>query len=225
MKYIYQHLGLGDHLVCNGLVRSLISPDDNYSIFVKEHNYGTVKFMYRDIVNLDFIIGDDYYVQEFAKKNNLTSNDIIVLGFGGHPNAGSFDECFYLQKNVPFEKRWDSFKVERDLESEMKIFKKYNVLERKYIFVHDDGRYQIDIKKIDNSDNLPIIKCTQGLTNNIFDFCYTIENAFSFHSIESSLQFMVDSLNLNDDNNVHRYPRPLPDWEIPKYKNVKNIII
>jgi hypothetical protein len=225
MKYIYHHLGLGDHIVCNGLVRSLITDDESFSIFVKEHNYPTVKFMYRDIPNLNCIVGNDFLVEDLLRKGEISQYDIIKSGFGGHPEAKSFDECFYLHLNVPFEKRWDSFKVSRDINSEIEIFKKFNISEKNYIFIHDDGRFPINIKKINNPHNLPIIKCSHGLTENIFDFCYTIENAFSFHSIESSLQFMVDSLNLSDDNNVHRYARPLPPWEIPKYRTVKNIIL
>jgi len=225
MKYIYHHLGLGDHIICNGLVRSLISKNEKYTMFVKPHNRFTVEFMYRDLPNIQYFEADDYGVNNFFKQHNIKREQTLILGFSGGFNSSSFDELFYLQNGIPFENRWDKFKVVRDIESEINLFKKYNVEEKKYIFIHDDGRYRINFNKINNPNNLPIIKCEQGMTNNIFDFCYTIQNSVSFHSIESSFQFMVDSLNLSDDNNVHRYCRPLPSWEIPKYKTVKNIII
>jgi hypothetical protein len=225
MIYIYQHLGLGDHIVCNGLVRSLIKNDKNYTMFVKEHNFDTVKFMYHDLNNLNFLIGDDSFVHGFINQNKINNDQLLVLGFGGPANASSFDEFFYLKHKIPFECRWDKFKVDRDIESEIGVFNKFNVKEKEYIFIHDDERFRINIEKIYNPNKLPIIKCEKGMTNNIFDFCYTIENSVSFHSIESSLQFMVDSLNLSDNNNVHRYCRQLPSWEVPKYKTVKNIIL
>lgn len=224
MKYIYHHLGLGDHIVCNGLVRSLINDNDIYTIFVKSHNYETVKYMYRDIENLNFLIGDDSFVNSYISNHNIKQDDLLVAGFRNYPNSKSFDESFYLQNNIPFNYRWDNFKVIRNYESEINLFKKFNVTEKKYIFVHDDDRFHIDLTKIKNPNNLPIIKCVKGLTDNIFDFCYLIENSLECHTIESSLQFIIDSLNLNVENYVHRYCRPLPEWEKPQYKTVKEII-
>jgi hypothetical protein len=224
MKYIYHHLGLGDHIVCNGMVRSLIKSNEKYTIFVKSHNYDTIKFMYRDIDNLDYMIGDDLFVVDFLNKNKISMNNLLIGGFMNFTNSKSFDESFYLQNNIPFENRWEKFKVIRDYESEIVLFKKFNVTEKNYIFIHDDERYPINTDKINNPNNLPIVKCVKGLTDNIFDFCYLIENASQCHTIESSLQFMIDSLYLNSENYVHRYCRPLPEWEKPQYKTVKKII-
>lgn len=224
MKYIYHHLGLGDHIICNGLVRSVIDPNKNYSIFVKENNYNTVKFMYRDIHNLDYIVGDDSFVENYIRTNNITKNNLIIAGFTNIINSPSFDQSFYLQNNIPFENRWDKFKVVRDVESELDLFKKFNVDKKKYIFIHDDDRFQIDLNKINNPEGLPIVKCVKGLTENLFDFCYLIENSVECHTIESSLQFIIDSISLNSENYVHRYCRPLPEWEKPQYKTVKKIL-
>ena len=97
MKYIYHHLGLGDHIICNGLVRSLIKDEEMYVLFVKPHNRSTVEFMYRDLKNLSFIEGDDEFVNNFLKNNKIKREDIIVAGFYNHPNAKEFDETFYLK--------------------------------------------------------------------------------------------------------------------------------
>ena len=53
-KYIYHHLGLGDHIICNGLIRNLINYDDKYFMFIKQHNLVSVKFMFRDLKNIDY---------------------------------------------------------------------------------------------------------------------------------------------------------------------------
>ena len=58
----------------------------------------------------------------------------------------------------------------------------------------------------------------------MFDYCYLIENAKEVHTIESSFQFMIDSLELNSENYAHRYPRYLTEGEKPIYKTVKKII-
>jgi len=64
------------------------------------------------------------------------------------PGAEDFDDTFYIQHNIPFEKRWSSFICERDLKSEMELFKKFNVKENEYVFIHydKDRGYEIDKK-------------------------------------------------------------------------------
>ena len=176
MKYIYHHLGLGDHIICNGLVRTLITPNEEYSMFVKQHNLTSVKFMYRDLKNLNFIVGDDNFVKKFLHENLNSSDGLILAGFMRHPDSKEFDDSFYLQNNIPFINRWTKFLVNRDLESEKKIFKEFKVKENEYIFIHDDERYKINESKI-NSD-LPIIRITKGITSNIFSMF--LSNVFIF---------------------------------------------
>lgn len=202
MKYIYHHLGLGDHIICNGLVRTLINPNEKYYMFVKEHNLTSVKFMYRDILNLDFIVGDDSFARNFIIQNKLTNNDLIVAGFGRHPKSIEFDDSFYLQNNLPFNYRWDKFYVERNHQNEKKLFEMYGVIENNYVFLHDDSERNININNnhIINK-NLKVIKPNKKLTSNIFDYCYLMENSVELHFIDSSFRLLYDSL-LNQKENL-----------------------
>lgn len=223
MKYIYHHLGLGDHLICNGLVRSVVKPNEQYILFVKPHNRVTVEFMYRDLPNLKVYEADDNGVNNYFRNNKIQGSDVIVGGFRQFPGARCFDESFYIQNNIPFENKWTHFKVQRDLDSEQKLFNKFNVKPKEYIFIHDDERYRVDLNRVENN-HLPIVKCEKGHTENLFDYLMLVENALACHTIESSLQFIIDSLNLNPENYVHRYARPVEPWSTPIYKNVKQII-
>jgi len=202
MKYIYHHLGLGDHIICNGLVRSIINPLEQYKMFVKQHNLISVLFMYRDLKNLDFIVGDDLFVNNFIRQNNLNKDDLIIAGFTKHPEAKEFDDSFYLQNNLPFKYRWEKFYVERDYEAEKKIFKMYGVNENDYVFVHDDHERNININNshIVNK-NLKVIKPNKKLTSNIFDYCYLMEKSTELHFIDSSFRLLYDSL-LNQKENL-----------------------
>lgn len=201
MKYIYHHLGLGDHIICNGLVRTLIDENYQYKMFVKPHNKQTVEFMYRDIKNLTFIEGDDRFVREFLSNNNIKSEDIILAGFYNHPLAQEFDESFYLQNNLPFSDRWDNFKVTRDLDREMELFSKYNIIENEYVFIHDDSsrNFNIDENYVVNK-NLKIIRPNIGYTDNIFDYCYLMEHSLESHFIDSSFKLIFDSIKLRNTN-------------------------
>jgi hypothetical protein len=201
MKYIYHHLGLGDHIICNGLVRSLINPNEEYKMFVKSHNLDSVSFMYRDLNNLSFLIGDDNFVQNYINENNINKNELIIAGFYRHPNSKEFDDSFYLQNNLPFDYRWDKFFVNRDIESEKKLFDLYQVKENNYVFLHDDldRNFEINKGKIINKD-LPIISPKKGLSNNIFDYCYLMEKSCESHFIDSSFKLLFDSLQLRNSN-------------------------
>ena len=80
MKYIYHHLGLGDHIICNGLVRKFSSDYNNISLFCKPHNKESVEFMYRDLDNINIIsLPSDLDVINYLQNNNIS--DIITVGF------------------------------------------------------------------------------------------------------------------------------------------------
>jgi hypothetical protein len=198
MKYIYHHLGLGDHIICNGLVRSLIDYNQEYKMFVKSHNLESVSFMYRDLNNLSFLVGDDLFAKNYLQKNNIHRDNLIIAGFNRHPMSKSFDESFYLQNNLDFNNRWDKFHVKRDLDSENRIFESMELENNNYIFIHDDleRNYIIDENIIDNKNSLRIIRPIKGLTNNIFDYCKIIANSYSAHFIDSSFRLLCDSLSL-----------------------------
>jgi hypothetical protein len=201
MKYIYHHLGLGDHIICNGLVRSIINDNDEYTLFVKNHNKETVKFMYRDLKNINFICGDDSFVKSYILDKQINNNDLITIGFGRIYGTKNFEESFYLQHNVPFTNKWSKFYVKRDLESEKKIFDYFNVSEGNYVFIHDDitRNYLVDENLIQNKD-LKIIRPISGLTSNVFDYCYLMEKSKESHFIDSSFRLIFDCMKLRDTN-------------------------
>lgn len=200
MKYIYHHLGLGDHIICNGLVRTLINDDEEYTIFVKEQNLTSVKFMYNDLTNLNYLVGDDFFVNTYITKNNIIIDDLIIAGFYRHPESKEFDDSFYLQNNLNFNLRWDNFKINRDLEKEIELFNKYNVTKNNYVFIHDDHSRNLHINEnfIVNKQ-LPIIRPIKGLTDNIFDYMYLLENSVECHFMDSSFRLMYDSLGSQKD--------------------------
>ena len=77
---IHTHLGLGDHFICNGLIRHIIDSSNynNYTIPSKIQNYPTIKRMYCDLDdNVDIMkvnCDSDVYV-------NLPNNmEILRIG-------------------------------------------------------------------------------------------------------------------------------------------------
>jgi hypothetical protein len=226
--YLYHHLGLGDHIICNGLVREWIKDDGATHLFVKHHNLETVAQMYED-TNLQLIgVKDDEEVNNFKIKNNkirfqshkMIRSDCIKIGFHDLNQHDAFDQQFYRLAGVPFEKRWTSFKINRHKKKENSLIYGLNLPEKFALLHEDESRgYVIDRNKI----NLPIVKLRpiQGFT--MIDWLGVAELAEEIHVIDSSFMFLLDSVETNVPLYIHRYSRQNPDWQLPTLK--KNWII
>jgi len=223
MKYIYPHLGLGDFFICNGLIRKHIKPEENYLIFTHKQNYISLKFMFRDLKNVDFIIGyedyatNDNFVYDYIRKNKIKTEEIIRITLNLNSKSKSFDENFYLSSGVDFQERWDNFKCDRDFESEKKLFNKLNLLENDYVFVHDDPKRNYIIKE-EYLKNKKIIRPILGLTDNIFDYLTIIEKAEEIHCMDSSFRMMIDSYPMDKKLYFHTYCRSHSDLAQSKNK-------
>jgi hypothetical protein len=218
MKYIYHHLGLGDHIICNGLVRHIKKFEDVVYVFCKPLNTKNVEYMYRDNPNIKILsVGEDIDVTRYINNNNI-QNDTIVVGFIGEnrDEVSSFDESFYFQHKIPFSKRFDDFYFERDFELEQNIVKELNPNNEKYIFTHN-----IDISKINT--NFKIID--NPVNYSIFNLISLIENAEEVHLMESSIKNLVNSYKMEKPKFFyHKYVRGYPEWNNTKSLNKFQII-
>jgi hypothetical protein len=218
MKYIYHHLGLGDHIICNGLVRYYQKIHNDISVFCKNQNYENVSYMYRDNPLIKIIkVIDDNNVNDYIIKNNI-KNDVILVGFTGEnrDEASSFDEAFYFQHKIPFSKRFDDFYFKRDFELEQNIVKELNPNNEKYIFTHN-----IDINKINT--NLKIID--NPVNYSIFNLILLIENAEEVHLMESSIKNLVNSYKMEKPKFFyHQYVRNYTPYHNTKGLNNLEII-
>ena len=190
--YIYHHLGLGDHFICNGLVRRFIDKNklSRVSVVVKTSNLKNVQRMFKDRDDIEFLVID---TDADLQKIKLSA-PVIRLGFE-NCRPLDFDKSFYDCANVPFNERWDSWHVERDLEKEEEI-KSYLNIKEDYIFVHDKsstGDYKLNIKS-----DLRQIKPTKiPCESSVFDWIGVIENAKEIHAINSSFVHLIDSVKTN----------------------------
>ena len=225
--YILPHLGLGDYLVCNGLIRNLIKEDKKYVLFTNKNYKQSIEFMFKDIKNLSYALVpavefNRQYILPYIKDYEYF---LIVIGYDGMDYSTSADKMFYKQHNIDFKKRWTDFYVERDSETERKIFEHYGVKENEYIFLHEggsDNKALIDRTKI--KSNINIVSPEKGLTETIFDYCYLIEHAAEVHVIESSFLFLIDSIKTNGKLFAHRYAKQLAQYTIPNLKKEWTIL-
>jgi hypothetical protein len=194
MIYIYTHQGLGDHIICNGIVRHFVELHNRVAVFCKPHNEANVKWMYRDDPRIHVLaVGQDQDTINYIISNNL-QNSTILVGFDRlwkefqPPVVESFDEAFYKMINLPFEYRFTKFKIQRDQVKEKECFDYVNPNNEPYIFVHgniDRTKVRTDLKIIENPTNY-----------GVFDILSILENAEELHLMESSIKALVNSLEL-----------------------------
>jgi hypothetical protein len=127
-----------------------------------------------------------------------------------------FDKYFYDAAMVPFEEKWNSFYLERNLDKEKQIF--HNVFhlteDDKFIFLHE-GK---NIHSIQHNTSYKILNSSDYPEISIFDFLYTIEKATEVHVVNSAFLSLIDILKLRNNNiYYHKYVRP-DEYEQPHLK-------
>jgi hypothetical protein len=213
LKYVYHHLGLGDHIICNGMVRHLCKKYDSVVLFCYSHYYENVNYMYRDLKNLeifDFSNEDD--VINFVENNQSVKNSLIKPGFDNLNQCldrMTFDEAFYYLSGIDFSVRFDEFYFQRDFEKEDEVCKELNPDDEKYIFVLDDPNrgYLIDMTKV--TDGYKIIR--NDYRFKMFDYIKLLENAEEIHMMQTGFLDLVNSYKMNKPKIYrHTYVRNYP---------------
>ena len=223
-KVILHHIGLGDQLMLNGMVRHLVSKKYRVVIIAKEQNRDSVNFMYRDLqtglYHHDVIVyslkPEEESIQsimELLKHENVRDNGIFLATYKipdqiwlqmlSDPTYGTMTNWaygVYMQAGVnPYYMR-SKFHVERDLEREEKLFNHYGLTEGEYIFVHDNPGSDLKdgTRKVDVKSDLKIFNPNDTYKEfpNIFDYATIIENAKEVHCMHSCYVWLIDLLNL-----------------------------
>ena len=191
--FLHHHLGLGDHICLNGMVLSFLKTGEFEKIFLfcKEKYLSNLKILYtQDEIQLIPI--DNNPIKELEYVNKFTSENISP--YDKFLRVGLY---FYEIAGVPYEERFDGFRIDRDSKEEQRVFEKLNPLGEDYIFVHDDSERGFII---DVDSKYKIIK--NDISESVFHYGKVIENAKEFHCIESCIRCYSEHL---DTTNIPLY--------------------
>jgi len=210
--YIYHHLGMGDSLLCNGLVRYYAELYDKVYVFAQPINFDNVVFMYRDNPCITIICKTDAEVKSFMRLNpnhkylmtGHTSEYVFKLN---QTKEFTFEEGFYKMANVPFEYKWSKFYLQRDFEKEKEAFEIAGIKKgEEYSFIHDDVKRGRIFKPEYINNSLKSIHPAELQTINFFYFLSIIENAKEIHVHNSSFANIIDTMQLKVNNLFyHKY--------------------
>jgi len=209
MITILPHLGLGDQLVLNGLVRHF-AESEKVITFAKRCHYPSVSFMYRDIPDRVQVIPLDKFTTDEMMEH--VKGRVLPLGVHGIPPpvfsklvVGEYSQyinwvcMLYIQSGLHPNTMYRKFKVVRDTEKE------FTPPTVPYVFVHDDkqrGReIKVDTEKLicrPQSSTLLPDGSYQFDDFNIFDYLSVIENASERHMMNSSFNWLVEIMGIGD---------------------------
>jgi hypothetical protein len=189
---IHHHLGLGDHFVCNGLVRTLLEQTKANRLYLptKEHNIGTVQQMYADdsrIVCLPVTTDADVLsLPEISRVGHF-----FRVGFE-NATEKQWDVSFYRCVGLPWHIRWSKFSCNRSREGE-RMLESYLGISNgdRFVLIHDQA--SVGSIPIQVATDLRVVKVMPH-TRSMLDWCGLIEKAEEVHCIDSSFIHLAQSL-------------------------------
>jgi hypothetical protein len=214
---LVHHLGLGDHVVCLGLYRELAASAKSIVFVVKSHNAPAVRAMLADVPSVHIVAVHKKFadVGQRALQFVLGTFGFSKISLGSFGNGflmpeedSRFDEDFYRQAGVAFDKRWGSFTYRRNESREIALFKTTGLRKGEYVFLHEDARRGFNIDRHRLPTDLPVFSGEPRIAWGFLDYRTLIENAAEIHCIESSFAAFIEGMCLEQPKFAHRYARP-----------------
>ena len=215
--HIHHHLGLGDHIDCNAMVRMFLETE-RYSrvcVFAKNSYAKLIEYMYHDeprIVVLEVDKNNEYgEIQDYIKRYNISN--FLRVGHENYPWGQEealgmgCAEIFYKQVGINYQERFDRFYFKRDEHEETRVFNKLNPGNEEYVFVHDDPDrgFSISDDKIYELNGGPIKIIKNDMEENLFHFIKILENAKQIHCMESCFRSLVETSDINGELFFHNF--------------------
>jgi hypothetical protein len=188
---VHHHLGLGDHLICNGLVHAVLDREDFVYLAARRRYLPTVRCLYSEEPRVEVfpIDRDPDDVDALAVRLRLP---VIRIGFQ-HCDKTRFDESFYEQMQVPFEDRYRRSRLPRRIPDEDSVFDRFAPA-GDYAVMHRENSLGLFNLRIDS--DLPRVDIRMGMdpSNNLLACRKLIMGAREIHCVNSSVLHLVDSL-------------------------------
>ena len=224
----YTHLGLGDHIVCNGLLNYFSESFDKIYLPVKSRDINNISYLYKDNQKIEvFKIEHSSEVKDinkFAKKNNL-----MTLKVGFKKRRPPFNLSFYDQFGLPYSYSISKFRVPRDIKKEKSLYQHlkdvYKVKDR-YQVVHNQSSYGKVSLQVNNELPTIFIEKETDLYKNIFLYSKVIKNATEIHCLDSSFLHLVERVETDAELIFHNIKKDgqrgadvhlVKNWKIVNY--------
>lgn len=233
---IVPHLGLGDMILLNGLVRKACMANAEVMLFVKKAYISSLRSLFEDLANLRLRFVEEQHALYADGANALATvvkqgYELVLLGQHSGSNEWKklhplWSKALYRQVGMDPEDMYALFHVNRPTARENAMLEAVRAaVGDVYVVVHDDASRGMTIDASHLPPGMPVVHVDDARwrTNNIFDYATVIDNAMQFHGFDSCFMLMADFLNLKTEKFCHAY---LKDADMPAnfYKHHVNMI-
>jgi hypothetical protein len=179
---MHWHLGLGDALVCNGLVHVLVARGRSLLLPCYPKYRASIEEMFSHL-------GERVEVFEVADGSYPGQPDEISLGWAGKDfDPARWDECFYRQAGIDFCEKWNSARLPP-------VLLLNGASDR---FIHDD---------VQRGFRIPLSGFRPEGGRSIFDYAGALMAAKEIHCIDSCFAILADLYRAPGRKYLHRYAR------------------
>jgi hypothetical protein len=208
--FLLTHLGCGDFVICNGMIRVMASKVDELLLVAKKRYRPAMTSMFGDLKNVAI-----EYVNEAPDISPAFNGGVApplfqsVIGRGytciplglhsGNPdwqiNEPNFARAFYNQVGLDYQCSWFNFKFQRNIQKEQHMYNTVVKLYGKdYAFLHDDPSRSFKIDR--SSIQIPTVHPDDSLirSDNIFDYYMVMQNAKELHFFDSCFGLIIDRM-------------------------------
>ena len=212
---IFTHYnGLGDFIICNGLVNTLSEIIGKIHLPIPQCYQESLNFLYSENTNIILFNSDSNpnnpELQQYGKQHNLS----IIDNIWAKPfNRPTFQTDLYDALNIPYSARYHNFHLPNNINA-IKLFDNFS--QSDYVFVHDAFRWQPQMLNINT--NKVVVKPNPEITNNIFDYVEIIKNAKEIHCVDSCFYHLVENLQIQVPKYFHDIRNTIGD-KMPPSKN------
>jgi hypothetical protein len=185
---LHHHSGLGDAIVCNGMVNYLCEKYDKIYLAAHYKIYDQLNHLYseNDVVELL------HYKQAIDIYKN---KKIPVLRVGFEKNRKKFNISFYEQLGLDYQISFDMFYIptnkskETDLQNH--LIKEYKI-KKQYMLIHQVSSYgRVDLEIKSNLEKI-YVEMETDIFKNLFFYKKVIEDSEEIHCIDSSFLHLVE---------------------------------
>jgi hypothetical protein len=202
----YTHLGLGDHIICNGLINKLSKNYELIHLPVKSRDFSNLEYMYSEnpVIKL-FKIEHESEVEDIKKYS--TELELKVLKIGFKKRFPPFNLSFYKQLDLNYEISFNEFSLPENIEKENKLknhlLKTYKIRDE-YQVVHNQSSYgEVKLKINPELQSVYIDKKTD-IFNNLFFYKKILGQAKEIHCLDSSVLHLAERIETSGNLFFHK---------------------
>jgi hypothetical protein len=223
---IVPHMGLGDMIILNGMVRVTCRVHSDVMLVAKKAYANSLRCLLCDLPNLRLKFVDEFhelYANDFRLVRSIMAMGYELLTMGMHSSARGcwraldpvWSRALYRQVGLDPDLMYDEFHVSRNMDREALMLQTVrDAVGMAYVVVHDDPLRGYVIDRASLLPGLPVVHVDdpRWRADNIFDYVQVIDNAVQFHGFDSCFMLMADFLHLGRHNVCHAY---LKDADMP----------